>query len=726
MRRQVNSTLLLALSAAALSGLTVVGCSGGGSSSGGSRGSTVAGSTSTTNLGAQSAIEITPQQPITVDNDLGAGFQILVDGVYNDGNTENRLDLTRNVVYTVENEQVARIGGDGLIVPVANGTTKIAATYNGFTATTTVTVAAASSATPTFAAVELFPKTRELRDVHPETGKEQLQQMLVLGTDSTGRLHDLTRAVGVTLQSTTGDKTVLASVSPNGLLRGVANGEVIAVGRVTTAGLVAGSSVVLGTGIAKPVDPNSLYSGAPLAGSTNPVDQAIYNELFKQFIEPAALSSDGEFVKRLYSDALNRAPTEAEVSAFLANGASDKRELEINKVLADPAFAARWAEFMAETFEIERNANGDAFVTWATTAIGASTPLSTMISEIAAGNVASFDAQHTTPDTKAGSLLQATAGMSAKCATCHDHPLVGPNDTVQWTQVQFYPIVAFFANNAAEATPLDGRTMIRVGNPQQPGFILNPNATITTTLTDTIAARRTELAGVLSASSAFNRGMGHRIFAEIATPLLNPNQFLQVNLDAVAIPAVLNAVETLFARDTSFQGFLKSVFMSSYYQLSSDATTLDPQFDRLMQRRTLVRMHAETVETALNELTGVAPAAGDRAFLRQTFGFPFTRISVAERVDAVNMSQALVLNNSPIVQSRVAGAKIAQLATSVGAGTITQTDAITSIFRAALGRDPVTAEITCANDAIGSAANLQEGLEDVAAAVVGTIEFVTK
>jgi hypothetical protein len=132
------------------------------------------------------------------------------------------------------------------------------------------------------------------------------------------------------------------------------------------------------------------------------------------------------------------------------------------------------------------------------------------------------------------------------------------------------------------------------------------------------------------------------------------------------------------------------------------------------------------MNSLLDSVTGATPNAADTDFLRDVFGYPFMRAAPTERSDAVNMSQALVLNNSPIVQGRVAGAKIAQLATDVTNGKITQTDAITSIFRTALSRDPAPAEITLANDTIGQAATLQEGLEDVEAAVVGTIEFLTK
>ncbi len=97
---------------------------------------------------------------------------------------------------------------------------------------------------------------------------------------------------------------------------------------------------------------------------------------------------------------------------------------------------------------------------------------------------------------------------------------------------------------------------------------------MTSTLTTPIAQRRAEFAGLLTGSSQFRRGLAHRIFAEIAQPLLDPNQFLAKELEGNKTPAVLDALTAQFeAAGTNLKTFMAVVMKSKYYQLSSAGTT---------------------------------------------------------------------------------------------------------------------------------------------------------
>jgi uncharacterized protein DUF1549 len=705
----------------------LAGCSGGGSGGGGSASTAapaVSGSIQNVQIDSISIASASSSSQIQMENSLNSGFQLLVDGQYQDANGATQtIDATRMVSYRAEDDTVLEINSAGLITPKAEGSTRVFATHdNGQEEEVLVSITAPTGTTPTFTSLQVLPAARTMSFVNPTIGAEQHQQVVVYATDSTGVVHDLTRSIAISLQDDQGNVTSGGNVDGNGLFRGVMNGKVWVVGRLTSVGLVAGAEFVLGTGVATPVDPNQLYSGGSLARSQNPIDQAVLANLFNQFIEPAQPAEDGEFLRRLYSDAVGRVPTEAEVEAYLASTAADKKTAEVDRLLATAEFSTHWASLMSEWFEM--GAQQTAFETWARDELANNKTLGEMTAAMISGQVPAFDARHDSPDKLAGIILQTGAAMSARCATCHDHPLVGPNDNVKWTQADFYPVVAFFANNAGEATALDGRTNTRVGNPHDPGFALDPTATISTTLADGVQARRDEFAQIFPASSSFKRGMSHRIFAEVGVPLLDPNQFLAKNLDAVAVPNVLAAIEGVFdTENSSLQGFLKQVFTSEWYGLSGDSTNMDVQYDNLLQRHMVRRQHAEVMETALDELTGATVNGNDLAFIHQTWGLPEAKEAIAERVDAVNMSQALVLLNSPVVQARITGAKVTQLATDVDAGTITQAEAINQLWASALSRRPTAAEVTCANDAIGSAGTTEEGLQDVAAALAASIEF---
>ena len=720
-----NSLLILAPLA-----LFAAGC---GSSSGG--GSTASGATAAPINSAQESqvlvgLDISPSEDLTLDMNLGAAFQILVDGYYQDG----PRDLTRDVQYQIADDSVLTISGDGLITPLAPGTTTITVqmtSMNGqsFGATKTVTVTPnTTSPAANFVELTLYPKARTLKRVDSTKGVDQLQQVIVVGKDDTGRVWDLTRSMAIQVtdfNSPDRAPSMAGQISPEGLFRGIVGpNEVLLVSRLDTFGLVAGGHIVVGPGQAKPVPSSALYSGAPLAGSQNPIDRAVLAELSKQFIEPSELTDDGAFLRRLYADALGRLPTETEYATFLNSSSQTKRNDEIDRLVNSAAFADQWGKLIGEWF-VMANTQFDG---WVEAEILAGNGLDSIVSDMITGTGTGgmlFDQQHATAADKVNILLKASAGMTAECAQCHDHPVTGPSDTIRWTQDERYPLDAFFAMNADEATKLN-RDNVRFGAPLDPGFILDPSATVTTTLTSPLAQRRAEFAGLFTASSQFNRGLAHRIFAHLATPLLDPNQFLAKELDAVTVPGVLDALTAEFAaQNSSVQDFVAMIFKSNYYQLSSKAD--DTTNDDLLARRTLSRHQSEACESLVENVTGLS-LGGGRGFFRQTFGFPLDRATIDERTTRVNMSQSLVLMNSPIVQDLVSdnGSRVAQLASDVAGGSSTVEDAVKVLFRSALSREPESGELTLCVSAVNGAANTREGLEDVAAVLMSSIEAVSR
>lgn len=726
-KRSKMTGAALAFSAA----VAFAGCGGSSGGGGGGVGSTAAGVTSAAQ-GQLVAVEISPPGDLVVGNGLGEAFQVIVDGHYRSG---DQLDLTREAGLRSSDETVARISGDGLITPVAPGTADVTVTMTSFTgetltATKRITVVAAGAG-PSFTGGELkiYPEFRTLAQVNAAAGRDQLQQLVIVGTDTTGRKWDLTRTNGVTVQDMNRNTSMAGQVSPTGLFRGVMDGtEVLLVTRVQGAGLTAGAHIVLGSGGARPLPPSALFSGAPLAGSTNAIDVALLGALRGQFAEPSGLSDDQEFLRRVYADAVGRVPTLAEQTAFEASTALNKRDVEIDRLVATAEFSARWGGLVGEWFEIPRaNAGAGAFDAWAAGQIG---NMGGMVSQLAAGTApvsATFDMVHPRASDKVDILVLASTGMTAECAVCHDHPLSGPTDTPRWTQAERYPLDAFFAANNAEATPLD-KNNNRIGTAFQPSMVAFGSQAVSSTLATPIAARRAEFGRLLTTTSQFDRGLAHRVFAEVLQPLLDPNQFLKAELDAVTVPTLLETLATRFrAVNTDLRAFVGEVLKSKTYQLKTAGTTAGN--DPLLARHTLRRHHSEVMESLVATVTGIPVAAGnDLNFVRDTFGYPMGRISISERSNAVNMSQSLLFMNSPVVQSKVTAgtSTVATLAAQVTAGTLTRDQAITRLFRLALARDPSTDELGFAQATVTGAGTVRAGLEDVAAVLMSTIEAHTR
>ncbi len=78
------------------------------------------------------------------------------------------------------------------------------------------------------------------------------------------------------------------------------------------------------------------------------VDRLVLEKLQKLGIEPAAICSDAEFLRRASLDIIGTLPTPSEVRTFLADKHEDKRTRKIDELLAHPMHAAWWSVKLAE------------------------------------------------------------------------------------------------------------------------------------------------------------------------------------------------------------------------------------------------------------------------------------------------------------------------------------------------------------------------------------------
>lgn len=735
-----EGTRILAMSVALA---TLAGCGGGGGSRG--AGSTVAASTSGTSTGTLTAaqlaanltaLDIAPSGDIAIFG-FGVGQatasapqqQIIVDGFYKDS---SQRDLTRVVSYTVADPTIAKISGEGLVTPLAVGETTVTVSQPGAGGQTlTVTRKIKVSAQPAGAAgvlataVEIYPSpVRKLADIDPATSRDQFQQFVVVVRYADGTSEDVTRTLGLKVQdAATGGPTVAGRAATTGLFRGTDNGAVDVIADMSNLNLSATSRVILGTGNGNPLVPS--YTGAPLAGSTNAFDVVALSALKSQKIEPSALTTDGEFLRRVTADTIGRLPTIAEFEAFVADKASDKRAKKIDELLAKPEFATHWAKDLIGPWAGVGGAQAAMFDTAVQTDLAADRSLSDIVKDLAAGvgpASVQFDAKFTATYDKVDHLMNTFTGYTSKCARCHDHPLTTAQDDPRWVQDDNYGLYAFLAMTPAEATKVN-KAGQRFGTPIEPSFILDKAATGLPKLADPIATRRAKFGELLSTSKAFFRGTGHRIFAEVMRPLLDPNEFLQANLAGVTNPKMLDAITTVFTdQKASLKGFLRTLMTSKLYQLSSASKTT--KNDDLLARSVIRRHHSEVLEQGVSSLAGV-PYATD-AFFAGNFGYPTARLTITERRDVVNQSQAFTLMNSPRSTNGkviMPASSLTQLSADVTANKVTMEDAIKTLFRAALSRDPNASELsTFATEAKG-AATAREALEDVAVALAASIEF---
>jgi hypothetical protein len=80
----------------------------------------------------------------------------------------------------------------------------------------------------------------------------------------------------------------------------------------------------------------------------NPIDGLVAAKLAKLGLEPSAVCSDAEFLRRANIDITGSLPTPDEIESFLASKRPDKRSRKINELLDRPAYAAWWTNKLCD------------------------------------------------------------------------------------------------------------------------------------------------------------------------------------------------------------------------------------------------------------------------------------------------------------------------------------------------------------------------------------------
>src|SRR5262249_3155920 len=91
---------------------------------------------------------------------------------------------------------------------------------------------------------------------------------------------------------------------------------------------------------------NEAWRNAPRTPTTSDeIDRLVAAELKSSNIEPAPLTTDEQFLRRLILDLTGKLPTPSEVSAFLADQDPGKRAKIIDKLLDTDDYAKHWARY---------------------------------------------------------------------------------------------------------------------------------------------------------------------------------------------------------------------------------------------------------------------------------------------------------------------------------------------------------------------------------------------
>ncbi|MEY4484305.1 MAG: hypothetical protein RL693_1757, partial [Verrucomicrobiota bacterium] len=167
--------------------------------------------------------------------------------------------------------------------------------------------------------------------------------------------------------------------------------------------------------------------------------------------------NDEQFVRRVYVDIAGRIPNYEEASAFLKDGASDKRAKLIDKLLESDGYVSSTFNYFAEMLRMRNESDvqyvsGLPYIQWMKDQIRTNRPWDQMVYEMvtAKGKVWNNGAagyllrDSGMPLDNLANTLNVFLGTDVSCAQCHDHPFS------DWTQRQFYEMAAFFGSTSTQ------------------------------------------------------------------------------------------------------------------------------------------------------------------------------------------------------------------------------------------------------------------------------------
>lgn len=554
--------------------------------------------------------------------------------------------------------------------------------------------------------LELYPVERTL------AGKGVKQRLTVIGRLSDGSTRDMTREVRYAVA----DDSV-ASISPEGVLTTSSNGMTAVLARAM--GQVAAAQVG--------VIPALPGSSEEEIKADNFIDRAVFGKLRKMNIAPYPLSSDREFVRRVYLDTIGTLPLPEEVHAFMSDAQPDKRARLIDRLLERDEYSSFWAVKFEDWFRnCQLNSQGrsmGSFKEWIRDWIAVDRPYNNVVEELLTSQgdtslnpaanfwhpatdfmLKKFDVNKITP-----TVSRLFLGVRIECAECHNHPLEN------YTQDDFYGLAAFFARLRVKHGNAEYR---RTWYLDEDGEVLHPVTkkavtpkllgTDKTDSADDVDRRKALAEWIVSPeNSALARATVNRIWHEyFDAGIVEPfDDFRSTNP-----PTNRELLDSLakFFTDGGFRlkPLHRIILNSRAYQLSSadlDGTRNPGNLERLLfARYTPRKLSAEVLLDAVSQMTSVPHSfpnypKGTRAmdvyapdnpdYFLVTFGFP-RRDVLADRSKSPTLSQALHLMNGNSLMAKVRAADNI-LVTLLS---LPDNESVTKLYERAYSRPPSTEE----------------------------------
>jgi hypothetical protein len=520
-----------------------------------------------------------------------------------------------------------------------------------------------------------------------------------------------------------------------------------------------------------PARPGFVWANPPPA---NYVDERVFARLQKLRINPSALCTDNEFLRRAFLDLLGILPAPAETNAFLADARADKRARLVDALLARPEFVDFWALHWSDVLRNEEkqldHKGVRLFHEWIRGAIATDKPLNQMARELIASRgstyampAANYYRALRDPQARSEATAQVFLGIRMQCAKCHNHPFN------QWTQNDYHQLAAFFPRvqyrvienrrkDKLDSHEFIGEQIVFIDDKSEvkhpiSGAVLRPKflggdepalgarGDRLTALADWVAR---------ADNPFFARTQANRIWANLlGKGIVDPTDDFRESNPPTNGPLLDALAQDLAAHRFDLKHLIRRIMNSRTYQLSAVPSDTNGDDETNFSRALIRPLPAESLLDAISQVTGVPAAfAGHPVGLRATqlpglplahrngkteesvkflrlFGTPERLLSCdCERSTDTTLAQTLQLISGPLVNHAVSAPdnRLGQLLKTGKSNRAI----VEELYLAALCRLPSLSEADALVARVEASADRRMALEDVLWALVNSKEFMLR
>jgi hypothetical protein len=496
------------------------------------------------------------------------------------------------------------------------------------------------------------------------------------------------------------------------------------------------------------------------------IDRLILQELRKTRIKPAPLTTDEQFIRRVYLDLTGELPMPADVTEFVADKDKNKRGKLIDKLLASEEFARHWARYWGDVVGARlADIRGQLFSRYFETWMAAQIKKNTGWGDIARAMITANGPARFAEADKSGAVFFLAArfgadanveraaetsriflGIQIQCAQCHDHP----SDV--WKRQQFHDLVAYFAR--VQQRPLRGggrlagiqlfsrprgEYFMPAKEDPQKKSITHPRFLSGETPGKNLGdlERRKALADsiVNRKNYWFAAAYVNRIWGELlGQSFYQPVDDLGPEKDAVFPTVITRLAGSFQGGNYDTKALFRAILNSQAYQRQvRPGASADEHLQFAASYPTRLRADA-LWQSLVNVLGRIGPPQPPRrrgpfAFLAGIEGlfkseFKFDPSTKPDEVEG-SVAQALLMMNSPAINQRIL-ARGTNLLARVLKAYPKDDDAIRLLYLRTLSRKPTRRELDRVRKYVKKVGNRAEAFEDLLWALLNSTEFQTK